>query len=299
MKQFIRVTFALITATIFVEPFAAGAENSNAEEAIRRTADSFTEAYNQGNAKALAALWTEDGEYAIGPTKVKGRDAIAKLYAEFFRGHPGSKMKVKIDSIRLLAPTVAIEQGTASVTGSQNGPPSESTYTAIHIKQDDKWLMVGVRDSEAPTIKIDRDLKELDWLVGEWAAVKDGARIALKCGWMSDKHFLRAEITAHGGKGDLPGGTQIIGRNPQTGEILSWFFSADGGYGTGIWQKDNTRWFVHTEGMAADGTPTAALNILYQADKNVLSWQSTNRVLGDTRLPDIKEVVIERENTKK
>ena len=84
------------------------------------------------------------------------------------------------------------------------------------------------------------------------------------------------------------------GRNPQTGEIVSWFFGANGGYGTGVWHREDKRWYIQTEGVAADGTPTAALNILYKAGDDVVSWQSTRRVLGDTQLPDVKEMVIER-----
>lgn len=98
----------------------------------------------------------------------------------------------------------------------------------------------------------------------------------------------------HGKGGDMPGGTQIIGRDPVTGQIVSWFFSADGGYGTGMWQKDGSRWLIQTRGITADGTPTAATNMLYRADKDVASWQSFNRLRGDTPLPDVKEVVIER-----
>ena len=48
------------------------------------------------------------------------------------------------------------------------------------------------------------------------------------------------------------------------------------------------------QGVAADGTPTTAVNILYKADDNVVSWQSTRRFLGDTPLPDVKEIAIER-----
>ena len=242
----------------------------------------------------VAAQWTKDGEYSIGNDTIKGRDAIAKLYAEFFKAHPGSKMTVKIGSIRVLAPTVALEEGMAAVSESKNGPPSSSGYSAIHVKQDGKWLMVSVRDSESPTVEVEKGLKEVEWMVGEWNAVSSEAKINLNCQWIANKNFLRLEIAVKGDTGTIPGGVQIIGRNPQTGEIVSWFFSANGGFGTGVWHRDDKRWYIQTEGVAADGTPTAATNILYKADDNVVSWQSTRRFLGDAPLPDVKEMVIER-----
>lgn len=296
-----RIASLVLGVSIFLicPQISPAAETSAEENAVRQTANAFVDAYDRGDAAAVAALWTEDGEYTIGNDTVKGRSAIAKLYAEFFRQHPGSKMQVKIGSIRMLAPTVALERGTASVSGRPNEPSSASTYTAIHVKQNGKWLMVGVRDSEAPTVQVDRDLKELAWMVGEWTTSKDAAKVTLFCDWMTNKHFLRAVVIVHGSGGDIPAGTQIIGRDPVTGQILSWFFSADGGYGRGIWNRDGSRWFIQTEGITAIGSPTAATNVLYHADQDVASWQSTNRYLGNTQLPDIKEVVIERATAKK
>ncbi len=274
------------------------AEMGPEERAIRKEAKEFADAYNQGKADAVAAQWTKDGEYTIGQQIVKGRDAIAKLYGEFLRANPGSKMEVKVSSVRLIAPTVAIEEGTASVSNNANGRASASSYSAVHVKQGDKWPMVSVRESELPAIQFDRDLKELDWLVGKWSAGKGGAMATLDFDWMTDKYFLRVKVSMNSKNGELPGGTQIIGRNPATGQVVSWFFNADGGYGIGTWQKDGSRWMIQTVGMTAEGMPTMATNVIYRADKNIASWQSFNRYRGDTALPAMKEVVLERVQSK-
>jgi hypothetical protein len=121
----------------------------------------------------------------------------------------------------------------------------------------------------------------------------------MNCAWMANRAFLRVEITARDKSGDIPGGMQIISRHPQSGELVSWFFSANGGFGTGIWHRDGSRYVIETQGVAADGTPTSATNILYRADDNVISWQSTRRHLGDIALPDVKELVIDRVAVKK
>jgi uncharacterized protein (TIGR02246 family) len=296
MKQQIVFTSALFLLSAVAGRIIA-AEMGPEERAIRREAKEFADAYNEGKADVVASQWTKDGEYTIGSQTIKGRDAIAKLYAQVLKANPGSKMDVKVTSIRMIAPTVAIEEGTASVTGSASGPATSSSYSAVHVRQGDRWPMVSVRESELPSIQFDRDLKELDWMVGKWTAGKE-SQATLDCEWMANKHFLRIKV-AIAGKGDeLPGGTQIIGRNPATGKIVSWVFNADGGYGTGVWQHEGSRWVVQTIGMAADGTPTRATNVFYRADKNVASWQSFNRYRGNTALPDVKEVVIERVESK-
>jgi uncharacterized protein (TIGR02246 family) len=290
------ITSLAATATCCCPLMAA--EVSPDEQAIRQAAKDFADAYDKGDAKAVAAHWTKDAEYAIGPTTIKGRDAIAKLYDQFLRANPGSKMDVKIDSIRFVAPTVAIENGTASVSNSSSGPNSSSAYSAVDVKQGEKWLLASVRESEVPTIHSKRDIKELAWMIGDWNAGKDGKKATLSCDWMDKDHFLRAKVTINDKNGQFPGGTQIIGRDPITGRIVSWFFGVDGGFGTGMWQKEGSRWLIQTTGVTANGTPTAATNVLYQADKNVASWQSFNRFRGNTPLPDVKEVVIERASAK-
>jgi uncharacterized protein (TIGR02246 family) len=252
------------------------------------------EAFNRGNAKAVAALWTSDGEYSIGRQSLKGREAIANVYGGYFRTHPGAKMAVKIDSIRVLAPTVAIEQGTATTTEGQGGAKSESAYTAVHVKQGDKWLMASVRESEMPSTTISADLNDVAWLVGAWTADGDASSVEMRYDWMADKHFLKGQTTITTKDGSKSGGTQIIGKDPQSGRLVSWYFNADGGHGYGEWTQEGSRWVVNTQGMTADGAPTAATNILYHADDNVASWQSVNRSIGETPLPNMKEVVIER-----
>ena len=294
MRRVLASTCALLLGAIL--PVAALAtETTAAEDAVRRSAQEFVAAFDAGNAEAIAAQWTPDGEYTIGLESLKGREAIARAYGEFLRAHPGAKMNVKVESVRVLAPTVAIEQGTASTTQGPGGTRSESAYTAIHVKQpNNKWLMASVRESEMPAVTGTAELNDIAWLVGAWAANGDASKLQMNYEWMADKHFLKGQTTITTPEGSKSGGTQIIGKDPQSGRLVSWFFNADGGHGRGEWSQVGSRWIINTEGMSADGAPTSATNILYHADGNVCSWQSINRSIGETRLPNAKEVVIER-----
>ncbi len=292
-KQFLTCFAVLLIGNCLLQS-AGAAESTAAENAIRHSADEFKEAFDNGNAEAVAALWTPDGDYTIGHETVKGREAIARLYGDFFRTHAGAKMDVKIESIRVLAPTVAIEQGTASTTEGPGGVRSESAYTAVHVKQGDKWFMASVRESEMPSVTIAADLNDIAWLVGAWAANGDAAKVEMNYEWMANKHFLKGQTTVTTHDGSTSGGTQIVGKDPQSGRLVSWFFNADGGHGYGEWSQEGSRWIINTQGMSADGAPTSATNILYHADDNVASWQSVNRAIGDMQLPNTKEVVFER-----
>ena len=65
-----------------------------AESEIRATAVAFVQAFNRGDAQAVAALWTADGSAADDSgTIYKGRPAIEAQYAELFKQHPGAGWK--------------------------------------------------------------------------------------------------------------------------------------------------------------------------------------------------------------
>jgi uncharacterized protein (TIGR02246 family) len=294
MPRLLFIFAAAVAFSVSLIQASSAAQSNAAEDAVRRTAQVFTEAFNHGNAEAVAALWTQDGEYTIGRRSLKGREAIAKTYSDYFRTHPGATMSVNVDSIRVLAPTVAIERGTAATTEAPGGVRSESAYMAVHVKQGDKWLMASVRESEMPSVTVAADLKDVVWLVGTWAADGDASKVELRYDWMAGKHFLKGQTTITANDGSTSGGTQIIGKDPQSGRLVSWFFNADGGHGYGEWSQQGSRWVINTEGMSADGAPTSATNIIYRADDNVASWQSVDRAIGETQLPNTKEIVMER-----
>lgn len=264
------------------------------DQIAQESAHAFVTAYDAGDAAAIAALWTTDCQYTIGSSTVTGREAIEKLYADFLKAHPGSKMEVRINSVQQVAANVLLEEGVAAVTGSPNGPPSSSAYSAVHVYQDGKWLMANVRESQTPAQLPSHELAELTWLVGEWHAKGEAAHVDVRYEWIADKHYLRGETTVKTKDAVVPGGTQITGRDPVIGQLVTWFFQADGGRGFGVWSQRDKRWVIATEGVTGDGVPTAAVNVLYQADGKTMSWRSLNRVFGGQVLPNTEEVVLER-----
>ena len=85
------VAFALLAASHLPadEPKDKAAE----EAALLKTAEAFVEAFHKGDAKAVAAFWTKDGDYTDqeGHT-VKGQEAIEKSFTAFFAENKGLKL---------------------------------------------------------------------------------------------------------------------------------------------------------------------------------------------------------------
>src|SRR5438093_887675 len=64
------------------------------QEAIRKSSLDFARAFEKGDAKATAALWTEHAELHDGAGRaIRGRAAIEKAFAEFLKDHPKVKME--------------------------------------------------------------------------------------------------------------------------------------------------------------------------------------------------------------
>jgi uncharacterized protein (TIGR02246 family) len=263
--------------------------------AIRAGSQSFVAAFNKGDAKAIAALWTKDGDYVddAGHT-FAGRDAIEKGYAAHFAANSKIQIRVVIDSLKLLSDSAAIEDGRAMVEPAPAGAPGHSKYTAVHVKVDGKWMMSTVRDTHVETPSAFNNVADLEWLIGTWTAEENGAKTESVCRWVANKSFVERSYTVTRVDGTSTTGVQMIGWNPQGGHVQSWNFSSDGGHAVGIWSPRDGGWSAEIRGMTGDGIETSAVNTLTRLDDNAYVWQSTNRSVGGQSLLDTDEIVMKR-----
>lgn len=268
--------------------------------AIRAASDAFVAAFNKGDAKAVASLWTEDGQHIDESGHVfAGRNAIEKVYADFFADNPEARIRIAIDSLRLVSESEAIEDGRTMVDPPSPGSPAIGKYTAAHVKADGKWLMSTVRDMRIETPSAFSNVADLEFLIGVWTAEEHGARIESVCRWVANKSFVQRSYTVTQIDGTTVAGVQMIGWNAGEGHVQSWDFSPDGGHAVGIWSPITGGWSAEVRGVTGDGVPTAAVNLLTRLDDNAYVWQSVSRTLGETSLPDTDEVVLKRGDAKR
>jgi uncharacterized protein (TIGR02246 family) len=269
---------------------------SAVENIIRAGANDFTQAFDTGDAKKVAAQWTENGTMVdeAGQT-FKGRKAIEDEYAKLFKEHPGARIEVKVQSVEVPSPAVAIEDGAATVF-TKDAPPSSSRYTAVHVQQNGKWLMATVRESHVDAPSNYGRLQALEFLVGHWQAKSDDAQVDTDIHWIANKSFLMRNYTVRRAGAIASSGVQIIGFDPLAGRIRSWSFDSSGGYGAGLWTAAPDGWRIESTGVLADGTPTSSRDTLVRVpgEDNTFGWRSTNRIAGGANLPDLLEIVLDR-----
>jgi uncharacterized protein (TIGR02246 family) len=278
---------------------AAPAGRSDDEKAIRATIDAFAQAFQKGDAQAIAQLFTEDGE-AVDPDggTIQGREALQEHYAARFAAGPGDKLETTIEAIKILAPGVARETGRTQVTPSDGGTPVTSRYTALHVKRDGRWLVASVRELPDHALSYYEHLKELEWLVGDWVEETADAVVLTSVAWTDDKNFLLRSFDVRvKGKPALTG-TQRIGWDPLTKQIKSWVFDSHGGYGDGLWMRSGDQWVIKATGVRPDGRIATATQVLTYLNKDSLRWKSIDRTLGSEIAHDIDEIVMVRKPPK-
>lgn len=268
---------------------------SDDERAVRDCIAKYVEAFNQGDAAAIGALWSETGVW-ISPDgkQLTGRDAITAAMHEYFEDGQGQSLSVIDATIRFLAPTVAVEEGKARVVRPGEAP-EESTYMAIHVKRDDGWQLDSVRETAIPTASTNYEfLRPLEWMVGTWIDRDEGGELETTCEWTKNKNFMTRSFRVKIDGETTKEGTQVIGYDAVSESIRSWVFDTDGGIGEGNWHHDGKRWIVRSSHRLATGQLGSSINILTPIDGSSFLWQSTGRELDGEILPDLEPVTVVR-----
>lgn len=271
-------------------PAAADARNVD-RVAIRAALESFVKAFESRDPKALAAHWTAEGEYQsdAGAT-VHGRGALESAFGAFFAKTPEVKAEIRPESLRFLSRDIAIGEGSVTIQRGPAAPSTSARYRSLLVREDGRWRLAQL--TESPDDKV--SIADLDWLIGEWKSTGgQGAEIRTTYSWAPSKKFINVQFSIQE-KGLALTGTQVIGVDPATGSIHSWTFEADGGVGEGEWSRDGDHWVLDAAGTLTDGTTLTETNILRRVNEDTFTWQSVNRLLGDSEIPDLPPVKVSR-----
>jgi uncharacterized protein (TIGR02246 family) len=277
------------------------APGSSDEQSIRESAERYCEAFNHGDIDALQMFWASDAEYvdANGATH-HGNKAIGALFKDAKEDLNGHTLDLEIESLRLVNPDVAIENGTATVS-SPEGDATRGRFTAVLVKNGGKWLISSAHDLPAdeeavssPASNADY-LKPLEWLVGEWVSEDQGPSVNVTADWALEKSYLVLDYYVTKDAGAEMRVMQWIGYDPLTGQIKSWTFDSHGGYGVGLWSQEDDVWQIDTIGVLPDGRTGEALGSLLSIDENHCEWRSTARTVENQPLPDVEVRFVRRD----
>jgi len=118
------------------------------EDMLRARTDEFEQAVSGADAKAIGALFVEDGDL-VDPAGVMhhGRTAIEARYQSLFDGrYKGAQANLEIASVRFVRPDLAVIDGTYALTGlksaeGQDLPALTGMFTNVSVKQNGQWML--------------------------------------------------------------------------------------------------------------------------------------------------------------
>jgi uncharacterized protein (TIGR02246 family) len=276
--------------TANLQPVAAPPADAD-RVAILKSATDFADAFNKGDAKAIAEMWTENGESRVvnGPTNV-GRAAIEKAYVELFKKAEGVKIEILVKSVRFPAKDMAVEEGLIRQTGGPKTMPTTATYVAVHSREAGQWKIAL---SSEGGHGVDR-LEDLDWLLGSWTTKVKTDDVTFSFVKDPKKPFITGTFTRKSEGKDPISGSIRIAFDPELGQIRSWGFGDDGSHSQSIWVNDGKSWLLDMRGVLGDGTSTSETVILQKVAADAITWRVTDRILGDERMPDTKPMRLTR-----
>ncbi len=275
---------------------AASAPSSTDTEAIRQVSRNLVDAFNRKDADALTALFLPEAELIddAGNTH-RGREAIKEIFTSFVETFPDAKMDLNIESVRLAAGELGIENGTRTVTTGGNGQTATNRYTMVDVKRDGKWQIAVVREVAADPEPTPHDrLEPLAWLVGDWVDEDAEAAISISCQWDDSENFLLADFTAKVGGETKMQSKQRLGWDPLAESVRSWVFDSDGGYGEGRWTEVDGKWIVKSTAVLPDGTTGSATIYFEPIDSDRFLMKGFDRILGDSVHPDFEATIVRR-----
>lgn len=282
-------------AAAFAQDDTPAPQVSPDETAIRAAIASYADAFNKHDAAALAAHWSESGEFITPAGKtITGRADLEKDFAAYFEEAKDAKLTLGEPTIQFLSPTVAVEHGSALVVATDRDP-IETDYEAIHVKTAEGWKMDSVREEEyvAPQSHYD-ELQSLEWMIGEWVDADDEGTVETVCRWTKNNNFITRTFRVHvEGAVDLEG-TQVIGWDPRAQTIRSWMFDSEGGFGAGAWSGDSSRWTVRSLNVLPDGRSGSATIVTEKIDDDTYTFHTIGREVEGELLPNIGPIKVVR-----
>jgi uncharacterized protein (TIGR02246 family) len=279
------------------QPKATKAPNREADKlAIDALIKASIQAFNNRDAAALTANWTDEGEYIRNDGEpVRGRADIQKGYAEFFKTLKGKPtVEAQADNLRFTSADTAVSEVTLRLKNEEGQVIGSSWRNTLLVREDGQWKVAMVQEWDRDN-SLDDSLKDLEWLIGTWRMDTKDRDVTTTYEWDENKAFIRAKYTVTERGKVVESGTQMLGKDNAEGGIRSWVFQSDGGFGDGLWTRDGKNWTVDFGGVTSDGKKVSATVNYVHVDADTFTWQSVQQTVNGQPIADTKPIKVTKQ----
>ena len=288
---FLAMLVSGLDESIAIAQTDSAAENAH-DQAVIGAVQSYVDAFNRRDAADISQHWSESGTYLDDDgNTVTGRENIQKAFEAVFADLTEDQiLTVNITQVSFVTDDVAVEEGTASLTGGKAG-----NYTAIHKLENGQWNLHSIKEYETAARHSNHGhLQGLAWMIGDWVDQSDIATVESSCRWSKNGNFITKNFRVTIPGMDTLEGTQVIGYDASANTIRSWLFDSDGGHATGLWKQNGNNWEASSSQVMADGRVGSSTNIFTPLDENQFTWKSIGRKVDGEFLPNVNTVRVAR-----
>jgi len=283
------------------EPAAPAPQWSPEQLQVVEASRKFDEAFGKGELDALLQLFSPDIRIVDENGGVyEGIEEARSLYAEGFEKSPGATLRTVVDSIHLVTPDVAVEDGVSIFTPTA-GDPVQTTYQAVYARKDGQWKLSQLRDYTQPPVTDagvhSEYLSTLGWVVGDWVFEGASGVITGHASYADDGNAIEVKFMAQQDGESKTVATVRIGYDPRIKQIKSWTFDSAGGHGVSTWARvgDADRWLLKNEAVLPDGKTVTASQLFELDDTGEkIFWTTFDKAIDGVISPNREEVVMTR-----
>jgi uncharacterized protein (TIGR02246 family) len=143
-----RLLAALALCSVAALPvIAQNAAPVSDDAAVREVVRKYVDAREKRDARAIAALFTEDADQITTSGEWRrGRDNVVRGALASSQGNPGTR-QITVEAVRFLSPGVAIADGRYEIRGPQGGDPRRMWTTFVVMRDGaGEWHVAAIRN---------------------------------------------------------------------------------------------------------------------------------------------------------
>jgi uncharacterized protein (TIGR02246 family) len=138
--------FSMALAAVLIAGLASAQSAGSDDAAIRELVKRYSDARNASDVKTLESLFVADADQLVSSGEWRrGRDAMVKGSLASSANASGQRT-FTVETVRLLAPTVAIVDSRYEIGGSTGAAPRSMWAAWLIVKTAEGWRIAGIRN---------------------------------------------------------------------------------------------------------------------------------------------------------
>ena len=147
MREFVHAIALAVMSFALVVPCPVSAqERSDDVTAVRAVVASYVDARERRDARALAALFTDDADQLVSNGEWRrGRDAVVSGGLASSARTSGART-IEVETVRFVSPEVAVADGRYEIAGAAGAPPRRMWTTFVLARRGSAWRISAIRN---------------------------------------------------------------------------------------------------------------------------------------------------------